>query len=193
MLVFKRQGIIGPLIRNGRGNLLPPHGSHRPGRSREVPERQEFRHGREFIGLVIHFALSQPQTIGVRPGAHQRHRCFGGGLGQGRAQGCAVYRPAVAPGQVAAGGTPGQATLRQCVWGQARSPPSEGGIPWETRGPGHNLLAPLGWRVAVCCAVFPARSATADRTDGNHEHSAALVARLGTPRSGERSKLGMQS
>ena len=188
MVCLEGQDISGPLLRHGRGDrLLTPHGLTRHGRPWKVSERQACGESREVMGRGLHCELLQSQTIGRRPRADQRPRGFGGGMSKGMAEGLAVSRPDGAMGQVAEGLTPGEAPWSACVRGHARYPASEGVIPRQTRRHVQHCFAPLGWGFAVCCEVFPARRATANRTAGQNEPSAQLVASLGPPRSGESS------
>src|SRR5882724_6506774 len=68
---FCATAIIRPLIGHGLGDLLlTPHRINRDHRPCDVEQGKELGNGRDFIGLLVDFALTQHQAVGAGPGTH---------------------------------------------------------------------------------------------------------------------------
>jgi hypothetical protein len=104
MILLQRYDIICPLFRESLGDLfLTSHRINRHDGSVEVSQREECGNGRHCIGLLFDLALSSHQTVGTRPGTHQRDRRGGGGPINGVAEGFPVTGHHLTPGGSAEG------------------------------------------------------------------------------------------
>ena len=176
----ERQDIIGLLSRDDLGDgLLTPPGINGHRGASQIEPLYERGNGGDFIGRVIHFDLSEHETIGGGPRTHQVHGGFRSGLIKRMAERFAVDGHDVATRQVAEGRRPSDEALGQFLRVQPRQDAPDGVMTGNAMGQGQQLSEPLGLSLAVLLNVFPAVCPTHHRTDRKDEHIDQLVALIG--------------
>ncbi len=181
LVVFlQRQDIIGVLLDDGAGDvLLPTHGINGHEASPEVQERSELGNRRDLVGCVIDLQLTSDQPIGLGPRAHHGDGGLGGRTVQGATQGFAVHRHDLPLTALTEGLGPGEKTWRACVRIEACEPTAKRLVRRNAMGQVQQLSEPLGLRLALCCAIFPALRTTAHGTYRNDYHVQQAMASVG--------------
>lgn len=170
VIFLQRSDIIGSLLGDHLGALLlTPHRITGACGTSAVQHVQQGGNGGHVIGLVIHFALPEHETIAVGPGAHHvdgrlRRRPI-----KGMPQCFTVNRHDIATGEIAQRRRPRQKALRQFVRGQARQDPPKRLMPGNAMGSVQDLSAPSGLGLAVLLNIFPAIRPTQHGTHGNDQ------------------------
>ena len=176
VVAFQGEYVIASLVDDLLRNLfLAAHSVHGHNTTRQLQQLQQLGNGRNLIGLVIHFDLSQHQVIGAGPGTHHVNGGSARGAVKGVAQGLAVDGNDLSLGEIPDSLNPVDEAVLELPRVQASKDTGKGIMGRDPIGQVQKASQPRLFLLAVGLDLGPAIGATNHRTDGNDENIEQVV------------------